>query len=90
MEKYLSITVDRLKFINSLQFTPQSLESLVKTLEVDEFKYVRVERKSVNMRIRFYCILFKGLSHNDYKLCVRLIYRNYIHYTQGTKRTVQQ
>ena len=41
MENYLSITVDRLKFIDSLQFSPQSLDSLVKTLEVDEFKYVR-------------------------------------------------
>ena len=39
MENYLSITVDKLKFIDSLQFTPQSLDSLVKTLEVDEFKY---------------------------------------------------
>ena len=28
MEKYLFITVDRLKFIDSLQFTPQSLDSL--------------------------------------------------------------
>ena len=43
MENYLSITADRLKFIGSLQFTPQSLDSLVKTLEVDEFKYVREE-----------------------------------------------
>ena len=33
LEKYLSITVDRLKFIDSLQFTSQSLGSLVKTLE---------------------------------------------------------
>ena len=41
MEKYISITVDRPKFIDSLQFTSQSLDSLVKTLEVDEFKYVR-------------------------------------------------
>ena len=41
MEKYLSTTVDRLKFIDFLQFTSQSLDSLVKTLEVDEFKYVR-------------------------------------------------
>ena len=41
MEIYLSITVDRLKFIYSLQFTPQSLDSLVKTLEVAEFKYAR-------------------------------------------------
>ena len=41
MEKYLSITVDRLKFIDSRQFTSQSLDSLVKTLEVGEFKYMR-------------------------------------------------
>ena len=39
METYLPITVFRLKFIDSLQFTPQSLDSLVKTLEIDEFKY---------------------------------------------------
>ena len=43
MEKYLSITVGRHKFIDSLQFTTQSLDSLVKTLEVDELKYVRQE-----------------------------------------------
>ena len=43
MENYLSITVDKLKFIDSLQFTPQSLDSLVKTLEVDEFKHIREE-----------------------------------------------
>ena len=41
MKKYLSLTVGRLKFIDSFQFTPQSLDSLVKTLEDDEFKYVR-------------------------------------------------
>ena len=41
MGKYLSITVDSLKFTDSLQFVPQSLDSLVKTLEVDEFKYIR-------------------------------------------------
>ena len=43
MEKYLSNTVGRLKFIDPFQFTSQSLDSLVKTLEVDEFKYVREE-----------------------------------------------
>ena len=41
MEKYLFITVGSLAFIDSLKFTFQSLDSLVKTLEVDEFKYVR-------------------------------------------------
>ena len=36
MEKYLSITVGKLKFIDSLQFVPQSLDSLAKTLEVND------------------------------------------------------
>ena len=40
MEKYLSLPVGRLKCIGSFQFTPQSLDSLVKSLEEDEFKYV--------------------------------------------------
>ena len=40
MEKYLSLTVGKLKFIDSLQFTSQSLDSLVKTLEADEFRYL--------------------------------------------------
>ena len=40
MEKYLSITADRLKFIDSLQFVPQSLDSLARALEVDKLKYV--------------------------------------------------
>ena len=39
--QYLFITVDRLKFIDSLQFTSQILDSLVKTLEVGEFEYLR-------------------------------------------------
>ena len=43
MEKYLSITVGRLKFIDSLKFVPQSLDILVKTLEVDDLKYVQEE-----------------------------------------------
>ena len=40
IEKYLSLTVGRLKFIYSFQFTPQRLDSLVKTLADDEFMYV--------------------------------------------------
>ena len=40
MEKYLSISVGRLKFLDSFQFTPQSLDVLSKTLEDDEFKYL--------------------------------------------------
>ena len=40
MEKYLSLMVGRLKFINSFQFTPQGLDKLAKTLEDDEFRYL--------------------------------------------------
>ena len=40
MEKYLSISVGRLKFLDSFQFTLQSLDALVKTLADDEFKYL--------------------------------------------------
>ena len=39
MEKYLSLTVGRLKFINYFQFTPQGLDKLAKTLGDDEFRY---------------------------------------------------
>ena len=40
IERYLSISVGRLKFLDSFQFTPQSLDVLSKTLEDDEFKYL--------------------------------------------------
>ena len=41
MEKYLSLTVGQLKFIDSFQFTPQSLDGLVKILADDKFRYFR-------------------------------------------------
>ena len=41
MEKYLSLNVGRIKFFDSFQFTPQSLDSLAKSLADDEFKYVQ-------------------------------------------------
>ena len=63
MEKYLSVTVDRLKFIDSLRVTYQSLESLVKTLEVDEFKYVREE---FSIQQEFELIKRKGVYPYDY------------------------
>ena len=40
LEKYLSLTVGQLKFLDSFQFTPKSLDVLSKTLEDDEFKYL--------------------------------------------------
>ena len=62
MEKYLSITVSILKFIDSLQFTPQSLGSLGKTLEVDELKYVpRLFQSFIKCRFSFTMFLRKAL-----------------------------
>ena len=40
MEKYLSLTVGQLQFLDSFQFTSRSLEELVKSLECGEFKYL--------------------------------------------------
>ena len=41
MEKYLSLVVGQLEFINSFQFTPKGLDVLAKTLADDEFRYLR-------------------------------------------------
>ena len=62
-EKYLPITVNRLKFIDFPQFTSQSLDSLVKTLEVDEFKYVR---ETFPIAHEFELIKWKGVYPYDY------------------------
>ena len=40
LEKYLSLIVGQLKFLDSFQFTPKSLDVLSKTLEDDEFNYL--------------------------------------------------
>ena len=58
MEEYLSITVGRLNFIDSFQFTSQS-----QTLEVDEFKYVREE---FPIQHEFEHIKRKGVYPYDY------------------------
>ena len=62
VEKYISLTVARLKFIDSFQFTPKSLDSLVKTLEDAEFKYLR---ESVPTH-QFGLIKRKGICPYDY------------------------
>ena len=41
MEKYLSLTVGQLIFIDSFQLTPKCLDVLAKTLADDEFRYLR-------------------------------------------------
>ena len=62
MEKYLSLSVGKLKFIDSLQFTNQSLESLLKTLEDDVFRYLRESCISNHFRL----VRRKGVYPNDY------------------------
>ena len=43
IEKYLPLTVGRLQFLDSYQFTPQSLDVLSKTLGDEEFVYLAAE-----------------------------------------------
>ena len=62
MEKYLSISVGRLKFLDSFQFTPQSLDVLSKTLEDDEFKYLSESCIGVSFEL----VWRKGVYPYDY------------------------
>ena len=62
MEKYLSLSVGRLKFIGSFQFTSQGLDKVVKTLEGDEFNYL-IESCTSN---HFGLICRKGVYPYDY------------------------
>ena len=57
------MTVGRFKFIDTFQFTPQILDSLVKTLEDDEFKYVR---EAFSAARGFDLIKRKGVYPHDY------------------------
>ena len=62
LEKYLSMSVAQLKFLDSFQFTPQSLDVLLKTLENDEFRYL-VESCTAS---HFDLIRRKGVYPYDY------------------------
>ena len=62
MEKYLTLTVGQLKFIDSFQFTPKGLGVLAKTLAVDEFRYLRESYTSNH----FGLIRRKGIYPYDY------------------------
>ena len=62
MEKYLSLTVGQLKFIDSFKFTPKGLDVLAKTLADDEFSYLR-ESCTAN---QFGLIRRKGVYPYDY------------------------
>ena len=45
MEKYMAFSIDQLQFIDSLQFTMKSLDSLVKTLDEKDFVHTAMEFK---------------------------------------------
>ena len=62
IEKYLSPSVGRLKFIDSFQFTSQSLDNLVNTPEDEEFKYLINECTTSH----FDLVRRKGVSPYDY------------------------
>ena len=62
LEKYISLIVGQLKFLDSFQFTPKSLDVLSKTLEDDEFKYL-VESCTTS---QFDLVRRKGVYPYDY------------------------
>ena len=39
MERYLAFSIGQLQFLDSFQFTMKSLDDLVSTLDLDDFKY---------------------------------------------------
>ena len=63
MEKYLSFTIKKLKFINSFQFAVKSLESPVKTLKDEEIQYTSTHIKNPDL---FNLIRGKGEFYYDY------------------------
>ena len=62
LERYLSLTVGQLKFLDSFQFTPKCLVVLSNTLEDDEFKYL-VESCTTS---HFDLVRRKGVYPYDY------------------------
>ena len=62
LEKYLSLSVGQLKFLDSFQLTPKSLDGLSKTLEDDEFRYL-VESCATS---HFGLVQRKGVYPYDY------------------------
>ena len=62
MEKYLSLAVGQLKFIDSFQFTQKGLDVLAKTLADDGFRYSRESCTSNH----FGLIRRKGVYPYDY------------------------
>ena len=64
MEKYMAFSVGQLQFLDSCQFTMQSLDGLVKTLdEKVDFKYTK---QSYPDDEQYYLITKKGISPYDF------------------------
>ena len=65
MERFLSFTIDNLRFIDSLQFLNASLDSLVKNLEEDDFVHMRRHTPADKVHL----LLRKGVFCYDYWDC---------------------
>ena len=63
MEKYISFSIDNLLFIDSLQFMNESLEKLVKNLNVKDFIHTRRHTPTEN---KFQLLIRKGVYPYDY------------------------
>ncbi|MCH2406167.1 MAG: DNA polymerase, partial [Nitrosopumilus sp.] len=63
IEKYLSISVNQLQFLDSLQFTFQSLDNLSKTLSTEELIYTR---RAFQNDDEFVLLKEKGVFPYDY------------------------
>jgi len=62
MERYLSFSIDNLRFIDSLQFLNSSLEKLAETLSLDDFKYSRLYWPNDKLNL----LLRKGVYPYDF------------------------
>ena len=65
MERYLSFTIDNLRFIDSLQFLNASLDSLAKNLKSDDFHHTRRNTPADKVHL----LLRKGVFCYDYWDC---------------------
>ena len=63
MEKFMAFSVGQLQFLDSFQFTMQSLDELVKTLNDDDFKYTR---EIFSTDEQFYLMRQKGIFPYDF------------------------
>ena len=63
MERYTSFSIGRVQFIDSFQFTMQSLEKLVKTLDDDDCRHTR---KAFKNEEEFHLMRRKGVFPYDF------------------------